>query len=64
MIGSASISFKTRLSKINSSGFTPPETTNSPRPNAALITIALLYPVSGSIEKATPALPISERTIF
>ena len=49
---------------MNSSGFIPPETTNSPNPKAEFITMALLYPVSGSNENATPADPISERIIF
>ena len=47
-----------------SSGLTPPDTTNSPNPKEEFTTIALLKPVSGSIENATPADPISERTIF
>ena len=52
------------LSNINSSGFIPPFTTNSPNPKAEVITIDLLYPVSGSIEKETPAEPISDLIIF
>ena len=63
-MGIRPLSFSRGLKTRNSSGVTAPWTTFSPSPQAPVMTTRSRNPVSVSMENMTPALSLSERTIF